>query len=156
MGAGGGADAETRLQRSPDRLGTVGGHGASTALLGRAAQAGEDALPDHGPLEVGEDAQHAEHGPSRRGARVEALLVQVEVHALGLHIAEEGDEIGQGPPDAVHAPCGHDVDLPAGDALQEGVEGGSLIASLGAGDAFVGVDGGDHPSLPLGDLVEFS
>jgi hypothetical protein len=39
-------------------------------------------LHDHGPLELGEDAEHLEHGLASRRRGVEPLLVEVEIDAL--------------------------------------------------------------------------
>ena len=64
MEPGGGADAQPVDQRPPDRFHTVVRHGLPPGLLGRPTKPGEDALTDHGSLELGEDAQHLEHHPA--------------------------------------------------------------------------------------------
>ena len=101
--------AQPRLQRSPDRLYTVGGHGLATALLGRSPEPGGDAFTDDGALDVGEDAEHAEHGPPAGCGGVEALLVQVEVHALGANVAEEAYEVWERSSDPIDGPRRHEV-----------------------------------------------
>src|ERR1700684_2263877 len=97
MSSGGRSDAQAVFQRLLDRLYTVGGHGFATALLGRATQAGQDSVANHGPLELGENTQHAEHGPAGWGAGVEALLMKVQVNILGLDVAEEAHQMRQRP-----------------------------------------------------------
>lgn len=155
MKSSGRADAQTVTQRLSDRFGTVHRHGLPTALLGRPTKARHDAFADHGPFEFGEHPQHLEHHPARRRGRVQPLLVQIEVHVLGVSVVQEGDEIGQRSTEAVHAPR-HDLfEVAAGHALQQSVEAGAPITSFGTANAFVGQDGDDIPALTLGDSVEF-
>jgi hypothetical protein len=54
------------------------------SLLPRARQAGPDTLADHCMLELGEHGHHLEHGAARWRGRVEALLVEEQVNAVGL------------------------------------------------------------------------
>lgn len=51
------------------------------AFLTSAIQPGHDTRPDHGPFELGEDAEHLEHHPARRGGGIERLLVEEQVAA---------------------------------------------------------------------------
>jgi hypothetical protein len=51
---------------------------------------------DHCPLELGEDAQHPEHGLARWRGRVETLLVQVEIDPLAVQLAEQGQGDSEG------------------------------------------------------------
>ena len=151
MEAGGGADALTVQQRLPDRLSTVVSHRLTTALLGRAPQAAHDPLSDHGSLVGTEHRQHLEHHGAGRRRGVEALRVDVEVHALGLDVAEEMDQVGQTSPDPTNRKTGDLIEIFAGDSLEQVVEAGPFVAALGTGDAFID-EGGDHlPILPLGD-----
>src|SRR5262245_57212240 len=59
-------------------------------------QACANSLLDQGSLELSKDPEHLEHCPAGRGVGVEALLMQVQVDALGVQLAEEGDEVLQG------------------------------------------------------------
>jgi hypothetical protein len=56
------------------------------------SETGLDALHDHGPLKLGEDPGHLEEHPSLRGARVHALLLEVEIDVLGLQLFDEVQE----------------------------------------------------------------
>ena len=154
MEPGGGADAYTVLQRPLDRFQTVIRHRLATALLGGSTQAGEDALADHRPFKFGEDPQHPEHRPTAWRAGVEALLVEVEVHALGLDVAEEADQIGKAAAKPIDGPRGDHVEVAPGHTLQKSVKAGAFVAALGAADALVDESGGDDPSLPPGDLLK--
>jgi hypothetical protein len=49
----------------------------------RPRETGNHPLADHGALEFGEDPHHLEHRPPRWRARIEPLLVQEQVNALG-------------------------------------------------------------------------
>ena len=69
-------------------------------------------------------------------------------------IAQEAHQIDQRSSETVNGPCGHDLDLPLGDGLQETIISGSLVAALGAGDAFVGEDVDDLPAGFLGDILQ--
>ena len=62
-------------------------------------------------LELGEDAQHAEHRAPRRRRGVEALLVEVQVDALGVQLAEEADEVLEAAAQPVDRPCRDEVDV---------------------------------------------
>ena len=59
------------------------------------AQAGHDALADHRALELGEHAQHLEHRPAGRRRCIEPLLVQEQVDALGVELAQEVQQVDQ-------------------------------------------------------------
>lgn len=155
MKAGGGADAQAVLQRPFDRFLTVLQHGTSAALAGRPAKASHNALPDHRPLEFGEDAEHLEHHPARRCAGVQPLLVQVEIDVLRMGFIQEGDQIGKAATEAIDAP-GHDLfEVAPGDPFEHGIIAGAFVPPLGTRDAFVGMDGDDDPALTLGNGVQF-
>jgi hypothetical protein len=81
------------------------------ALAARSRQAGLDALDDHRALELGEHAHHLEHRLAGRGAGVEALLMQVQIDALGMQLGEEPDKLLQRPAEAIDRPCRHLVEL---------------------------------------------
>src|SRR6185436_2457075 len=48
---------------------------------------GEDALANDSALEPGEHSHHLVHSAPRRGRRIEALLVQVQIDALRMQVA---------------------------------------------------------------------
>lgn len=155
MEAGGGADAFTVDQRPLDRLSTVFGHRLATALAGRSAKARHDPLPDHGPLEFGEDAEHLEHHPAAGRRGIEPLLVQIQIDVLRLGFVQEGDQIGKAAAEAVYAP-GHDLfEVLAGDPFEHGIVARAFVPAFGTRDAFIGVDGDDDPALAVGDRVQF-
>jgi len=59
--------------------------------------------------------------PGRRGG-VYALLMEVEIDALRMDLADEAHEILKGAAQAIHGPCCDEIELLAGDALEELVE----------------------------------
>jgi hypothetical protein len=77
------------------------------------AQAGHDAFADHRAFELGEHAQHLEHGPSGRRRGVEALLMQEQVDALGVEFAEEVQKVDQRPTQAIDRRGRDHVDVAA-------------------------------------------
>jgi hypothetical protein len=76
------------LQPPPAELGPFG--------LG-SAQTGHDALTDHRALELSKYPQHLKHGPAGWCRRIEALLMQEQVDALGVQFAEEVEQVDQRP-----------------------------------------------------------
>jgi hypothetical protein len=50
---------------------------------------------DHGALEFGKYTHHLKHCPPRRHAGVEALLVEIEVHLLGVQLLQRGEQVGK-------------------------------------------------------------
>jgi len=81
--------------------------------------------------------------------------VEIEVHGLGLDVVQERHEVRQAPAKAIHVPRHDLIEFATSDAFQQSVEAGAPITPFGAGDAFIGQDGDDIPSLTLGDSVEF-
>lgn len=81
--------------------------------------------------------------------------MQVQIDVLGVGLVQEGDQIGEAPAKAVNAPSHDLLELAAGDPLQQSVVCRSLVTTLGAADAFVGVNGGDDPALTVGNSVQF-
>ena len=81
------ASLSSEFPRPPDRL------SASRAPLAGSGNAATDALNDHGPLELGEHAEHLKHRLAARDCRIEPLLMQIQVNAFGVQIAEERHEV---------------------------------------------------------------
>ena len=156
MEPGGGADALTVDQRPPDRFLTVLGHGLATGLLGRSPQARQDALSDHGPFIGTEHRQHLEHHGAGGRARIQPLAMDVEVHALGLDVAEEVDQIGKASADPADREGRNQIEVLASHALEQIVEAGPLDATLGPADAFVEEGGDDLPVLPFSNSEQIA
>ena len=109
------------------------------ALGPRPVEAGGDTLADHFPLELGEDAHHLKQGlPARRGG-VNALLVKIEIDALGVNVAEEGHEVLQAPAEPINGPGSDDIELAPGGVLAKVVKSWPLVPSLGATYAVIDV-----------------
>src|SRR5262249_4409821 len=62
-------------------------------LLASTGEAGEYPLADHGALELGEHPHHLEHCFAGRCRRVDPLLVQEQVDALGVKLLQEPEEV---------------------------------------------------------------
>ena len=54
--------------------------------------------------------------------------MQAEVHAAGLRLAEQADQVGERAAEPAHGPRRHDVELPPGAPAQQGVEGNRGLA----------------------------
>jgi hypothetical protein len=65
------------------------------ALLPCTLQTCPDTLLDHAPLELSEYSSHLEHSFPRGGAGVDVLLMDVEIHTLGMDVIEETDQVLQ-------------------------------------------------------------
>src|SRR5690348_16502821 len=89
-------------------------------------EAGAHALLDQRSLELREDVENLEHGPARWRASVEALLMQVEVDALGVQLAQVLERSAE----AIEGPCGHHLEL-----AEQPVEPRPAISTFGAADA---------------------
>ena len=116
------------------------------ALGLRSGEPGQDPVPDHRALELREDADHAEDHTTGKRGRIERLGVRVQADAAGLQLAEQRNEVLEGAAEATDRPHCDEVELAAGDAAHQLVEGGAAIASFGAGDALVCVDVDDGPA----------
>jgi hypothetical protein len=112
-------------------------------------QAGADPLANHRPLELREDAKHVKHCLAGGRAGVERLLVQIEPDARGAQLPQHRHQVLQRSPEAIHGPDGEHVELAARGRPQHRIEPWPAIASLGTGDAFVGILG---YQLPAGAL----
>jgi len=97
--------------------------------------------------------RHLEHGTSRRGPGVEALLVQEEVDPQRPEFLQELDQSPQRPAQPVDRPRHDEVELVSGRRLQQGVEARPLVSSLGAGDV-ISIEGDDLALHALGDLTQ--
>jgi hypothetical protein len=123
------------------------------ALRLRARKTGPDALADHRALELGKNAHHLEERFADRGARVEPLLVQIQIDILGVKFAKKAEQVLQGAAEPVHGPrCDH-VDLPACNGAQQTIEPWTLVSSFGPAYSRIPKLGGYDPSVPLGDLA---
>src|SRR5262249_56843460 len=105
----------------------------------RPLEARVDAAHDHGPLELGKDAQHLEHGFARWRGGVDALLVQVEVDPRCMDLPQEGHEVLERAPEAINAPGRDHVELAPGGTLEHPVKGGTLIPPFGSAAAVLTV-----------------
>ena len=114
----------------------------------------DDPAGDDRALKFGEHAQHLEEHPTGRRARVDGLLMQIEVTASGLDVTQEAHQIGQGASQTVHRPCGHDVHFTPRHGRQEAVVARSPVPALAAADALVSERVDNGPARPSGDLVE--
>ena len=98
-----GPDALAYGAGGPDRLdlGYVirdGSGSAKSRPIGlRPRQTSHDTLPDHGAFKLGKHAEHLKHRAAGRCGRVETLLLQVEIGALGVKILEDRQQVRQRP-----------------------------------------------------------
>ena len=97
-----------------------------------------NAFADHRTFELGENAEHLEHGTAGRRRGVEALLMREQIDTLGVKLAQEVQQVDQRAAQAIDRPgCDH-VDVAAGNGLEQPIEPRALVATLGAG--YGGVD----------------
>lgn len=82
--------------------------------------------------------------------------MDVEVHALGLDVAEEVDQVGKASADPADREGRNQIEVLASHALEQVVEAGPLVATLGPADAFVEEGGDDLPVLPFGDSEQIA
>ena len=96
-------------------------------------------------------------GDWNRGRRgVEGLLVEIEVHALGVDLGEEADKMLERAAEPVHGPACHHVDLATCHGLHQRVIAGALLTAFRTADTVVGELGDDLPPEPLGNGDEFT
>src|SRR5262249_47537802 len=126
------------------------GLAALRALDPGACHARADALSDHRPLKLGEDAHHLKHGTARWRRRIEPLLMQIKLGTTGVNLAQERDQILQRAPQPIAAPSHDDAKPPAGRIPTQAVEGRALVATLGAADAVVRINVDDLVAQALG------
>ena len=82
------------MDRSQGLFGGSGATDGPTALGAAFLGPGEarvDSLPDHLPFEFGEHAHNLEHRLARRGGRIQALAMEVQVDPLGVYFGKEGN-----------------------------------------------------------------
>src|SRR5262245_63474149 len=101
-------------------------------LTNRALEARLDALANHGPLELSEGAGYLEDELAHRGRRVDGLLVQIQIHAACFEVLDRGEQVNEGPAQAVYRPCHDDIELPPAGVLEHGVEPRPTVSPLGA------------------------
>src|SRR5262249_10348161 len=82
-------------------------------------QASHHALLDDGPLELGEHTQHLEEGLTGRRRGIDPLLMEIQPHPFGMDLAEGGDEVLQGPAEAIDRPGGDNVEFAPGKSLEQ-------------------------------------
>ena len=87
------------------------------ARRSRSRQARLDALDNHRALELGEDPNHLKHRLASRRRRVDPLLMQIQIDALGMQFAEKRDKVLQRPTEPVDRPGSNNIKLSARDSL---------------------------------------
>jgi len=75
------------------------------------ANPGVDPFADNAALELGEDAEHLEHGLAGDGRRVEPLLAQEQINALIVQALQDAEQVGQRTAQAIHRPGGNHIKL---------------------------------------------
>ena len=126
------------------------------ALASGTAEASLDALGDHRTLEFAEHAQHLKHGAASRSAGIQPLNMQIEINPLGVHLAQEGDEVLQASAEAIDTPARDHIELAPGNAAAKLIITRAPVATFGAADAFIAILGNDIPTVPLGDRLELA
>src|SRR5262249_52433783 len=119
-------------------------------------QAGHHAFLDDGPLELGEHAQHLEEGLAGRRRGIDPLLMEIQAQALGMDLAEGGDEVPQGAAQAIDRPGGDDIEFAPGKSLEQPIEAGALVPALGAADSSILERLDDLPAVALSSRLELA
>jgi hypothetical protein len=146
-------------QETSDRIFLAPRYGRAPQALAcrpRTRQAGSDTLDDHGALELGEYAHHLKHGLAGRRRCVDPLLVQVQIDALTVQLAQERDQILQRPAEAIDRPGRNKIKLPARDPPAQAIKCGSFIALFGAAYPLIRKRSEDLPAVTLGSDHEFA
>jgi hypothetical protein len=78
------------------------------------------------------------------------LLVNEQVHFLGVNLREEIDEVGEGPAQAIDGPYHYHIELSADGALPQRIEGGPLFPAFGAADPLINELLNNLPAIPFG------
>jgi hypothetical protein len=110
-------------------LGQLGPSAAFPALGAGVLQALPGPLPDHGPFELGEAAQHLHEHPAGGGAGLNMFRQALEGSAGLLDLFQDGDKVLEGPAEAVELPHRHDVAFP--ELVEEPVQLGPVPAPAG-------------------------
>ena len=87
-------------------------------------QPSHDTFPDHGAFKLGKHAKHLKHRAAGRRGGVEPLLMQIQVDALGVEFLQDADQVDQRSAEPIDAPGCDQIELFAGDGLQQLVEPG--------------------------------
>jgi hypothetical protein len=98
-----------------------------------------DALLDHRPLELGENAAHLKKRFAGRRSRIDPLLVQVKVDALTVNLIEEAHQMLQAPAQAIDGPSGKDVEFFPYGGPEHLVVRGPLITPFGIAEPMIHV-----------------
>ena len=121
------------------------------ALRPGPCQASLHAILDHRALKLGEDAHHLEHGLAGGRARIDALLMEIQIALESVQFAEKAHQILEAASQAINGPRRHHVKAPTRRVLAKAIEGGPLVATLRAAHAVVLVDLDNLPIAPLAD-----
>ncbi len=109
-----------------------------------------DPLSNQITLELRKGRKHPEHQFSRWGRRIDGLLVEVELNALGVKIVHGGHEVLERATETVDAPDGDEVEFPSRRCLEHLVERRAPIPSLGSADTIVSKGSDDVPATKSG------
>jgi hypothetical protein len=110
---------------------------------------------DHGAFELGKDANHLKHCPAGKRGGIKDLLIQKQVHALGVQFAKEVEQIDQRSANAIDRPCRDHVHLSPRHHLHHGVEPWPLVlqddhGGVGTPRTLDPADVGPQPASNLG------
>jgi hypothetical protein len=82
-------------------------------------------------LELSEHAEHLKHGATGRGRRIEPLLMQEQINALGMKVRQEAQQVRKGSTEPIHGPRGHHVDLTSRNGHHQAIKPRTFVATLG-------------------------
>ena len=63
---------------------------------------------------------------------IDVLLVEVEIHVLGFQLVQDVDQVLERATEPIHGPGRDHIELSPSHALEQGIEAGALIPTLGA------------------------
>jgi hypothetical protein len=125
--------------------GELGRAPAAAAAGAGGLQAGDGAVPDDLPLELGQGPEEVEDQPAAGGGGVDGLAQGAEPDPAGVEIGDHLDQVAQGAAEAVQAPDHQGVPRPQ--RRQDLVEGGAAFQGAG------GMVGPDPPTAGRGQLI---
>lgn len=82
--------------------------------------------------------------------------MEIEIDAACGHVAEQPDQMLEGSAETADRPRRDHVELPTGNASEQGVETGALLSPFRTRYAFVTMVGDDGPTHTFGRHVEFT